>query len=313
MPMRAIATSRRALLPVVGLLFSCVSAPAAERPRLFLEADTANEIDDLFAIARTLRQDRFELVGLSSTQWVHYLAAPTIEPGESTVAASQRLNEKLLAAMDRLDVPHPIGSEEPIGKPWGGFEPKDSPAARAIIDAARATPEGEKLSVVCLGASTNLATALQLTPEITPRVRAYVLGFRYDHDNGVWNKSSFNVRRDLNAADLLLNREGLELHIMPANVAMPLLFQRADTSRRCEALGELGQVLVDRWQEHCPQHGERIMWDLALVEAILRPESAEAVVVDTPPENARRKVTVYRRIDAPAMEASFWRAVTPAE
>lgn len=293
---------------LVSLLFAG-STVEADRPRLFLEADTANEIDDLFAIARMVKQDKYELVAVSSTQWVHYLSAQSIGEGETSVAASQRLNERLLSAMGRLDIPHPLGSEEPMGKPWGGFEPKDSPAAQAIIRAARQATEADKLTVVCLGASTNVASALQLAPEIIPLVRVYVLGFRYDIEQNVWNKSSFNVRRDLNAADLLLNLEGLELHVMPANVSKPLVFQRDETLRRCEAMGELGKVLADRWQEHCLQHGERIMWDLALVEAIIHPTMAEQATLVTPPENTQREVLIYVDIDEDAMARDFWRAL----
>lgn len=282
----------------------------AERPRLWLDADTANEIDDLFAIARMIRQDRFELVGLSSTQWIHYLAASTIPAGQSTVEASQVLNEALLVAMGLEDLPHPLGSVEPVGKPWGGEEPKDSAAARAIIAAAREATADDPLTVVCLGASTNVASALLLDPEITPLVRVCLLGFQYDVAKGIWNKSSFNVRRDLNAADVLLNRDGLDLTIMPASVAEPLRFEREETAQHCLEMGPLGELLNTRWQEHCPQHGERIMWDLALVEALIHPETAQSRVVGTPPENTPRSVTIYTSIDPSAMADHYWRAMT---
>lgn len=294
---------------IVLVAWCAVADTRADPPRLWLDADTANEIDDLFAIARMVRQDRFELVGLSSSQWIHYLAAERLPAGQSTVEASQLLNEQLLRALDRNDLPHPRGSVEPIGKPWGGDEPKDSEAARAIIAAAREATSEAKLTVVCLGASTNVASALQLAPEIASRIRVCLLGFHFDAERAVWNKSSFNVRRDLNAADLLLNREGLELRIMPANVANPLLFQRDATLRRCESMGELGSLLAGRWREHCPEHGERIMWDLALVEALINPELAETRSFLTPLENRSRTVRVDTRIDAAGMASSFWRAM----
>ena len=97
---------------------------------------------------------------------------------------------------------------------------------------------------MCLGATTNLATAIKLAPDITPRVRAYLMGFRYDAAKGVWNKSEFNVRRDLNAADYLLNAEGLELHVMPATVSRALTFERDDTIRRHQTMGKLGEYLT---------------------------------------------------------------------
>jgi purine nucleosidase len=124
------------------------------RPKLILDADTANEIDDLYAIIRTLRQEKFAVLGLNSAQWWHYLS------GDKSVQASQELNEDLVKLLGREDLPTPVGAEEPLGRPWGGEEPKDSPAAQLIIESALAMPAGEKLYVVCIGASTNLASAL---------------------------------------------------------------------------------------------------------------------------------------------------------
>lgn len=294
-----------------GLLMAVASCAAA-KPPLIIDADTANEIDDLYAILRLLRQNRFEVVALTSTQWFHYLAKDWIGPDLTTVEASQRINEQLLRLAGHADLPAPQGSREPIGKPWGGFEPKDSPAARAIVDHGRRASPDAKLTVVCLGATTNVASALGLDPSIAPNIRLYLLGLRYDHAAGVWNKSSFNVRRDLNAADLVLNTEALEVHVMPANIAQPLTFERADTFERLAPLGELGDYLADRWRAHAPEFEEWVMWDVALAVALVRPELAESVLVPTPPENTRRQVRVYRSIDARAMRDDFWQAVTPA-
>ncbi len=169
------------------------------QPRLILDADSANEIDDMYAITRTLKQDRFNVLALTSAQWIHYLAEP------DSVAASQCENEALVKLLGRENLPTPQGSAEPMGKPWGGDEAKDSPAAQFIVQSAKKASPDNKLVVVCLGASTNLASAIKLAPEIAPNIDAYILGFRYDVDANVWNKSSFNIRRDLNAcgAELL--------------------------------------------------------------------------------------------------------------
>jgi hypothetical protein len=49
------------------------------------------------------------------------------------------------------------------------------------------------------------------------------------------------------------------------------------------------------------------MWDLALVEALVRPELALEVQVDTPPENTRRKDD---SIQTQAMRDDYWRVAT---
>ncbi|MCB1064064.1 MAG: nucleoside hydrolase [Verrucomicrobiae bacterium] len=284
----------------VSALFFTSSDGAETRQKLILDADTANEIDDMYAIVRMLKQDDFEVVGLSSAQWFHYLS------GERSVFASQVYNEDLLRLLHRQDLPAPLGADEAIGKPWGGSEPKDSPAARFIIEQARALPEGEKLLVVSIGAATNLASAIGLAPEIVPRISAYVLGFHCDPETGVWNKSEFNIRRDLNAADLLLNTEGLELHVMPVSVAKVLTFDRDETFSRHEQMGELGAYLTGKWKARFADSKSWIMWDLALVQAILHPEMASERGATTPPENTQRTVQVYDKIDPEAMRAEYW-------
>ena len=81
--------------------------------RVILDSDTANEIDDLFAIAYALPDETIDLLGLSSAQWFHHLS------GDSTVYQSQRLNEDLLRIMGRPDLPHPLGSDMIMGQTLG--------------------------------------------------------------------------------------------------------------------------------------------------------------------------------------------------
>ena len=298
------------------LLLIFVASARAERPRLVLDADTANEIDDLFAITRMLRQDKFEVVAINSAQWLHYLSeehmrAQGCEPGQTTVGASQQFNEELVALLGENELPLHLGAAEPVGRPWGGRQPKDSPAAQAILRHARETPSGEKLHVMCLGAVTNLASAIAIDPSIASKIEAYALGFRIDAGRGVWNKGTFNVRRDLNGADLLLDTQDLALHVMPGNVAQNLVFQQDETFRRHERLGPLGAYLTRRWNARFETYDTWVMWDLALVEALLRPEFTTEVQVTTPPENTQRQVGVYSDIDAAAMQADYWQAVMP--
>lgn len=295
------------LASIVLLLLGCSTGLLAQdKPKLILDADTANEIDDLYAIARMLTQEKFEVLALSSAQWIHYLAE------ENSVGASQRENEALVNLLGAKELPTPIGSQEPMGKPWGGDQPKDSPAAQFIIDAAKAATPQNKLVVVCLGASTNLASAIKMESTIAKNIDAYVLGFRYDHKRQVWNKSSFNIRRDLNAADFLLNCESLNLHVMPANVARPLTFARDKTFARYETMGQLGAHLTAKWKGRFAEFENWVMWDLALVEALLHPKMATLKQCDTPAENTPRKVWVYDSIDVEAMREDYWATVLEA-
>jgi purine nucleosidase len=284
----------------------------AQKQKVWLDADTGNEMDDLYAIARLVKESSVDLVGLSSAHFNNadllmvekWNAYPT--KGLETCKESQRLNEQILKALNRSDIPHPMGSDRQIGRAWGQDDPRDSPAARAIIAAAKALPDGQKLDILTLGALSNIATVVMLAPEILPKIRCFSLGAKYNPKAKVWNKSEFNIRNDLNAFDYLLNKEGFDLTIMPLEAALPLQFKREDTYTRLDETLEIEKILADRWREHNPQDTMRVMWALALVEAYLKPDLAKIVVAKTPPENKQRKVKVYVKIDEKALTDDFW-------
>jgi inosine-uridine nucleoside N-ribohydrolase len=282
--------------------------PLEQPIRLILDSDTANEIDDLFAIAYVLPDETIDLLGLNSAQWFH------VWSGDSTVYQSQRLNEDLLKIAGRMDLPHPLGADIIMGKPWGDYDARDSPAAQFIIEQAQEIPDGEKMVVMCIGAPTNLASAIALEPSIKEKIVAYTLGFRYDFDGKFWNKDEFNIRRDLNASNYLLNAEGLELHVMPISVAIKYTWERAASFSQLEQAGEIGKYLRNRWETFGGSGAEKwTMWDVALLQAFLKPEQASEIAVPTPPENTQRMVWLYDDIDPEAMASDFWKRLKATE
>ncbi len=67
------------LLVLILLVLSATSGFAQSKTRILIDADTANEVDDLYAIVRALIEPKFDVVGLNSTQWQisHYPPRPT--------------------------------------------------------------------------------------------------------------------------------------------------------------------------------------------------------------------------------------------
>ena len=67
--------------------------------------------------------------------------------------------------------------------------------------------------------------------------------------------------------------------------------------------------MAKRWSEINGGANENwIMWDLALVEAIVNPSFAVLDQRTTPPENTQRTIGVYTKIDEDAMRDDFWNA-----
>ena len=332
----------RALL--AGMAGLCVAAcastatpPDGQAVRLapvsafWLDADTANELDDLYAIAQTIADPHIRLDGLSSShfnnteigtkgRWHAYDTVAELDRGLDTVDASQRENETILQLMGRADIPAPLGTSEMIGFSWGYFDGApvpDAPAVDAIIAYARAASPEDKADVAAVGPLTNVAAALIQAPDIAPRIRVWWLGAGWE--NGVWNKNRFNVRNDLNAADYVLDRENVELVMMPTQTARALMFTRERTLPALSAIDHpIAAHLHDRWA-FVDAKGEWTQWDMALTLAMAHPEWARLERVPAPPENARKHVLVYTDIDAPAMEAHFfgtlatWAESTQAE
>lgn len=284
----------------------------AQKQKVWLDSDTGNEMDDLYAIVRLLKAESIEVVGLSSAHFNN----PDLLVFEKwnaydtknlkTLEDSQRLNEEILAAMGLSKLPHPKGADRQIGRAWGGQEPRDSPAAQAIIALVKSLPDGEKLDVLTLGALTNIASAIILAPEILPKIRVYSLGAKYNLGTRAWSKNEFNIRNDLNAFDYLLDLQGLDFTVMPLETAFPLQYDRDDTYARLNEKIPVEHILENRWREQNPQDKTRVMWDLALVQAYLLPQFAEVLTVNSPPENKTITVKIFSKINKEALVDDFW-------
>lgn len=309
--MRCIPKRCSLLLSLLILSFSLIAQPIP----VIVDADTGNEMDDLYAIVYAVLHEDFEVLGISSAHfnnpqlltdslWHIY---PTQDI--NTVGISQALNEELLNELEKEDIPHPLGANRMLGYAWGYYDGAPIPQAPAIdfiIEKANAMPAGSKLSVACLGAVTNVAAALEIDPTLVDKIRVYLLGAFYDPVQGIWNKSEFNVRNELNGFDRLMANDDLELYIMPASTARALQFDHQASLQKLSALDHpVSEILARRWAE-VSAGDSWIMWDLALIQAMLDPAMATLEKRAAPPENGGRPINVYTAIDHERMEADFW-------
>jgi purine nucleosidase len=303
------------------LLFSLLILSCALKVQpvpLIIDADTGNEMDDLYAIVRAALADEFEVLGVSSAHFNNAQLLTDslwhIYPTEdiNTVGISQALNEELLKELEMEEIPHPLGANRMLGYAWGyykGAPIPDAPAVDFIIEQADKMSDGTKLSVACLGAVTNVAAALEKRPVLASRIKVYMLGMFYDPVSGIWNKNEFNVRNDLNGMDCLLANEKLELYVMPASTARTLQFNHQESLQKLNTIDHpVSEILARRWAE-VSAGDSWTMWDLALIEAMLLPDMATLEKKAAPPENGGRLINVYVNIDNEAMEADFWQSL----
>ena len=277
-----------------------------QRPRpLIIDADTANEVDDLFAIAYALAEPALEIVGITSAQWHTSPRAPN-----DTVGLSQQFNEDIVRLMGKTNIPLPEGANIPL---VNKSRPQRSEAAEFIIDKGMSTNGDEKLDIVILGPCTNIASAVLLEPRLIDRIVVNYLGFWHDEKNNTWSKREFNSNNDPNAVNVLLDTRGLEFNVMTASTSQHLVFSKENVDRHLKGKGGVADYLVRRWetfdrywQKEDPEKLQWIMWDVAIIQALATPDLATKKNFETPHDNLSRTISAYTSIDVEGMKKRYW-------
>ena len=172
------------------LLFASTAHLVAQPTRVILDADTGNEVDDLYAIVRALIEPSWDIVALNAAQWQSSQWAV-----DNTMEESHRLNQVLVGYLKQQNEVKTLRGGIHRMYDWGD-KAQHSAAAYEIIKQANGIPEGEKLTVIVLGALTNVASALYIDPGIESRIAVYWLGTSYDFDTHSHKRTDFNAIMD---------------------------------------------------------------------------------------------------------------------
>lgn len=292
------------LLVLIGTP-SCTTRPDTQKIPLIIDADTANEVDDLFALVRAVNEPKFDLLAITSAQ---FHTSPYAS--DSTVAESQEINEQLMTLLKRTDISLPLGSNRPL-KAKGA--PQDSEAARFIIKKAHEQGKGRKLQLVILGSCTNVASAILIDSTIVPKIQVNYLGFWHDPETNRYDKNEFNSRNDSIAVNVLMDQRGLDVRVMTATTSQHLVFHKTRVDAQLKGKGGMADYLVNRWESYerwwtkkDPEKTKWTMWDVALIEALAHPEWTSLERFKTPKENIQRDIGIYTHVDTDLMEKDFW-------
>ena len=181
--------------PLILLLFSffllSISNGIAQNQNkrsIILDADTGNEVDDYYALARAFVEPSWNIICLNATQWqASQWAIP------ATMENSHRLNQVILGEMG-MNIKTRRGGVNRMFD-WGDMA-QHSAAAYEIIKQTKALEENEKLTVVALGALTNVSSAIYIEPQIASKIELYWLGTTYDFENDILKRQDFNCMMD---------------------------------------------------------------------------------------------------------------------
>ncbi|MGH1335524.1 MAG: nucleoside hydrolase [Aureispira sp.] len=284
-------------------LTSC--APSAKLPvPLIIDADTANEIDDIFALARAVNAPELELIGVTAAQ---FHTSPLASA--NTAQESQVLNEQVMKLLQVKDLPLLIGSKEPLSQSVA----KTSPASDFIVQQAKKYTPENPLHLVILGSCTNVASAILQDTTIVPNIKVHYLGFWHNPITNSYNKKEFNSGNDTLAVNYLLNKKDLDLSIMTATTSLYLQFSKEEVVANLQGKGPFADLLLDRWEAYerwwtttDPSKMYWTMWDVALIEALAKPTLSTQNTYQTPEENTPRPITIHTAIEVEAMKKDYW-------
>jgi inosine-uridine nucleoside N-ribohydrolase len=250
------------------------------RPRVVLDTDTFNEIDDQFALVYLLRApDRVAPEAI-------YAAPFHNDRSSSAGDGMQKSYEEIARLLERLhesEVPSFRGSEEFLtetGELVAGALPT-STAVADLIERAMTATHSDRLNIIAIGALTNVASALLIEPEITERCTVIWLGGH--HPNWPDNRE-FNLQGDVVAARAVFD-SGVPLYVVPCRgVASHLLTSAPELERYLDLADPLSRFLYDRYIEYGPEGGvwTKEIWDIAAVAWLVLPDAVQSYPMATP-------------------------------
>lgn len=290
------------------------------RIRVVLSCDTANEIDDQFAIAYALGCDDLEVVGVVSVQ-------NTIASGENSIELYQEEAERVVRLAGAANsVPCIKGASVPMKD---DRTPIESEGLDFLIEAATSGP----LVILATGPATDVASLCLAAPELRQKIDIVWAGGFPDAET--WDRKKFgelNARADIAAWRRLTMSEG-PLKILPGWPGVEMLtvdhreFAQKLRSKNSDIANYLARIL-DTWIGAHPdsadmdQVGEgrnKVLWDIANIAAVHRPESVRFTVSPLPSidpagypnwKTPVRSADIGLDINAPMIIDDFWRALS---
>ena len=223
-----------AVLFVVSTGVKSGAQTADARIPVVLSTDVGNEIDDQWAITYLLLQPRFEVLGVMS---VH---APSISApaGQTSYRILVDVVENRLAMST-----HPPLVEGGSLPMQDAKTPRTSPAVRFLVETSKRFTRDNRLTVLMIGAATDVASAILTDPTIVDRVRVVQMGFP-DEKGG----EEFNIANDVHAVQAILDSK-VPLVIGPGNVCRASLSLTLDQARAMLATrGAIGAWLWEEYQ-----------------------------------------------------------------
>ncbi len=264
-------TQRMALLDV----------PMDKRAPMVIDSDTYNEIDDQFAIAWTLLSDeRIDLQAIYAAPFTNSMFDSTHSAISDPKQGMTLSHEEILRVIDRVTpskTPKVCSGATRYLKDLPTFE-----STEATVDLIERSKNVDGvLQVVCIGAPTNIASAIKQDPTIIDRIHVIWLGGNsYDWENTY----EFNMLQDIEASRVLLD-SGVALTQIPCfGVANCMASSVPEIQYYLKDTSAIGDYLATEAPK-CPWIGfgnRKVIWDITAVGYVMNPEWFTTEIVPSP-------------------------------
>lgn len=189
----ALITKRFWHVAILAGLYLCLTAAVcwAKMP-VMLSTDVGNEIDDQWAIAYMLTNPQYEVLAVISAH------APTL-PDPSARYTYRVLKDEVENHLGMGSHP-PLfeGANRPLTK---GTTPRLNAGVEFLVQASKRFSPADRLTVLTIGAATDVASAILEDPTIVNRIRVVAMAFKNWQQGG----PEFNVANDVTAWQVILN------------------------------------------------------------------------------------------------------------
>ncbi|WP_117235120.1 nucleoside hydrolase [Vibrio maerlii] len=248
-----------------------LEVPASGKVPMVIDSDTFNEIDDQFAIAwALLNNKRIDLQAVYAAPFTNSMFNDSHEAVSEAKVGMELSYDEIHRVFDRMNVENkPLVLKGSTQYVKDSKEPEVSPAVQDLID--RAKQSEQTLQVVSIGAPTNIAHALLAAPEIINNIHVIWLG---GHAFDWKNTEEFNLLQDIEASRTLLD-SGVALTLVPCmGVANTLASSVPEIQHYLLGTSELGDYLAKEAPK-CPWIGfanRKVIWDIAAVGYVIEPK-----------------------------------------
>lgn len=271
--------------------------PDYKKVRIIIDTDAACEADDPYAIAHALMCQKFIVKGILAEHF-------------DCEGSTRRSYDEICTILDAMNLSVPVfmGAEAKLAD---NTDVELSPASAFLVEEAL-REEDKPLYVLCIGAITNIAAAIQACPDITSRMTVVWIG-GHGYDCPIPGDREYNAGNDIDAINLVLDSD-VDFWQIPKDVYNSMRISLAEIKTRIAPHGKIGRHLFENMVAY--NQSEHAGWtageswtlgDSPAVGVVLDPDcgkyrETEAPIVNPDTtyrfEKGRRRIRVYTSIDS---------------